>query len=499
MYSYYKLSLALAAALPLIAVAWFAHPSSGIAEDELWQWAQVEGRSRNDGEGTGVAFKPDGGVCTTGTYSGSPRFGSETKLKEATESLFYVACYTADGVLEWVRSYGDEGNVAASGIAIGPDGAVYLSGSIYRAVLTGEPGRWSGPWGSVSSRERLPFVARLTPSGAVGWVHALEQLEGLEATAVAVGPGGGIFVTGGYSSASALFGISPPDRSAFVARLTERGAVVWVRQADVTDATEGAIGNAIAVTDSGSVYVGGYVYAPQGERGGHLAFGTERTGFASRASGFIARFDSTGESSWIRALHTEEDGESSIEGASTDAASNLYVTGAFSRQLNSGGRQFVSTPDTFWPEGHDNRYQHTDPFVAKFDSSGNAIWTRVGGGGPYSDFGMSIATRADGQSAVIGSFMGRMSFGALAVNSEEPIEPGGFNKRCMFTAIIDADGNMLRVAQNVPEVSSGGRGVTMSETGRVAVTGTVGGSVQFGRLHIEAEMGKNMFVAVLDL
>ena len=79
-------------------------------------------------------------------------------------------------------------------------------------------------------------------------------------------------------------------------------------------------------------------------------------------------------------------------------------------------------------------YGYDDIFIAKYDASGNCLWAKNAGGIGY-DYGYGIATDANGNSYVTGSFYGTATFGTIQLVSY------GYDD--IFIAKYDASGNCI--------------------------------------------------------
>ncbi|WP_437330668.1 hypothetical protein [Sorangium sp. So ce381] len=145
--------------------------------------------------------------------------------------------------------------------------------------------------------------------------------------------------------------------------------------------------------------------------------------------------DGTGQCSppplWSAALGG--DGADAAYGVATDAAGNLYVTGAFEGTVDFGAGPLVSAGST-------------DVFVLKLDPAGHAIWSKRFGSIPYGEAGTKIALDASGN-----IFLGGNYGGALFDGLPRPVDFGGgplpwvsdSSRTAVFFVKLDPDGNHI--------------------------------------------------------
>ena len=123
---------------------------------------------------------------------------------------------------------------------------------------------------------------------------------------------------------------------AWLARYDSAGSQVWIRQLGTSD-YEAAL--AAAPDGSGGVYVSGDVGSYVGSYG---------------RDGWLARYDTAGNQSWIRQLGTSND--DTCRAAASDGSGGVYVGGATCGSL--GGSNAGAS----------------DAWLARYDSLGNQLW-----------------------------------------------------------------------------------------------------------------------------
>lgn len=269
--------------------------------------------------------------------------------------------------IEWARYLPDSG---ASGIASDAAGNVYTSGT---STLPGA------------------FLAKFDPTGSLLWQHQWGE-KFLGSGRVAADGVGSIYIAGTY--------VTPTTYRAYatLTKFDEAGNFKWMQQIALGD---GATGENIAADAMGNVYLCG-------------TYGTKLP-YQNKYDhdGFIARFNPEGSQSWLQTLKTDK--EDGIGGVAADHQGNVYFTGLTGGSLfgaNSGNldaivgkfdssgalawakqfgtdKQDIARAISFSPEGNlyvlgntggdlagDVTPYYDDPFVRKYDLSGNELWTR---------------------------------------------------------------------------------------------------------------------------
>lgn len=384
---------------------------------------------------------------------------------------FFLARFDTSGRLEWTRGYGDGGHVAARGLALAPDGDLYVVGSMASSIRNGAEGRWEAKNLLLTTSTERAFIARLDPAGNAKWATFVDGMA--TATSVTLDADGHVYVGG---SAGVVEVLGKPG-NAVITVLSETGEPLWWR----------------TVAEGRSAYVQGLAATSAGI----CAVGyrtTDSSAGSSKISGFLASYSSEGESQWSREVVADSSllgiaGKVLLYGAAADADGSCYAAGGVSGILNFGPNRITAQEA---PSTSAVAYTHTDAVVLKVDRRGEPAWAAHLAGGDASDFAHSVAVGPGGQLVVIGSFMGSARFGAdtLALT----YAPGEFNPRGLFVLALTADGKMLSGAQNQPESLMSSSAVTAAPDGTFYVTGQQSGSAIYGNVSVP-NRGSNVFLA----
>ncbi len=368
----------------------------------------------------------------------------------------------------WAKSFGGTTNSDA-GIAVATDlaGDTYFIGSM--ASTSVNIGGIS--LGSLGGTDIL--VAKFDPNGTVLWATIAGGTNSDYPMALAVDRSGNVYVAGGYYSTSCSFsGIlsitNNGSEDAFLAKYGPLGNIIWVRSI-------GGSGydwaNGVAVDGSGNVLLTGTFASSS------ISIGSTVLTNTGGYDVFVAKYDSAGNVLWAR----NPTGTSSDYGESitTDPARNVIVAGFY----YSGSLTFGA--QTIYNAGL------TDAFVAKYDSSGNILWTRSGGGA-YSDNGYSVVSDLSGNIYLGGVFTSTTAvFGSQVLTNPSQ---GGYNNA--FLVKYDASGTALwaRSGSGGTIGASTCQSVTVDPSGDVYFGGYFYGPVSFGTSSLATNGGADVFL-----
>lgn len=189
---------------------------------------------------TAVAIDAQDSIIVTGTFIGTVNFGGQTlSIAEPTpgsQSNMFLAKYTADGHLAWVR---DLDALVAQGNAVAVDsaGRIFVAGGFTGPLMFGSD-RYTG------DDDGDGFLAAFDPSGKLVWGRSFQGPGELVANGVAVTASGDVIATGFFLGPSSFGGVTldPGAYSrGFVTRYRNDGLFLWSRVVGV-----GAPGNSAA-------------------------------------------------------------------------------------------------------------------------------------------------------------------------------------------------------------------------------------------------------------
>jgi hypothetical protein len=336
----------------------------------------------------------DGNVCFTGGFRGSGTFGTNVLSSFGSADIF-VSKYSPTGSLLWVRQAGGNQNDNGSGIGVDAENNVYVTG-YFRGTAS------FGTTNVVSQGDEDVFVAKYSPDGTLLWVWATGGTSRDQSNSLAVDSNGNVCITGMLTDTSTT---SPyiQDETIFVTKLDKNGNLLWTRSAGGYGYDSGF---GVAADHAGNIYVTGYVQYD-------ATFGTLAVPAVFEipfGDIFLAKYDSDGTSLWVR----RPGGNSTDYGkaVAVDRAGNVYIAGKTegptffdSLTLSSGGC-----------------------FIAKYSSSGEIQWTRLGG---YANTGNAVACDPQGNIYWAADLM-------VNIHTE-----GGYGGQDITVTKYDTNGNKL--------------------------------------------------------
>ncbi len=295
------------------------------AGDLLWH---VEWGSEFHEDAAAVAVDAAGAAYVTG-MAGAFQAGSQALLMK----------FDADGNVVWQLTWGGTREDSGRGVAIGPDGSVYLTG------VTQSFGPFLGA---------AAFLLKFSPDGEMIWERIWQVSGGTFPEDIAVSNDGAVYLVGNHGCC--------PQRP-FLAKFTADGALLW----DRTFFAPGLRGGETASFR-------GIAVAPDG---GVIAVGRWEPTFDGEL--LVVRFSSDGAILFVR----DWGGDSHEDGSDVAVAAD-------------GTAYIVGRTNTF------KQGSYEDIFVLKMLANGRGTEVRTWGG-PLQDLGYAIALGPNGDLYIAGS------------------------------------------------------------------------------------------------
>jgi hypothetical protein len=349
----------------------------------------------------------------------NPSNPNNTLTYPGSGNLEFVAKYTSTSTFQWVTGLGistERGSITVDGA-----GNVYVaggdpsnnnamdvfsldaaSGAVNRKVaLSGTSNAWTGvavgPSGDVyvtgTNASAQAFVAKLDPSGNVLWNQPLSG-SSTNSLAVAVDSAEHVYVA--YASVTTTTTGSknkkkspppPPTYNIQVASVNAAsGSTIW----SGSMGKYGKLSGGIAVGSAGNVYVAG---------GGGVA---DNSGTV-----FVAKLVPSSNGALIQSWNEQFSGHAWASGVAVDGAGNVYTTGSFAGSVN-----FDPGPGTYILQS--SAIYTYDVFLSKLDTNGNFVTAldTVRGVSPnnLNNWGNAIALDSSGNLYSTGGFRGTANF-----------------------------------------------------------------------------------------
>lgn len=156
-----------------------------------WQWATAA-TSTNTAYGKGLALDPTGGVFVTGSFWGEAQFG-RTRLNSNASDDGFVARLNDAGEWQWVTVLASDYLESIVGIVLDKMGKLYVAGTFSRTIQ-------GGTFRLTSRGHQDVFVGYINRQGDWLGLTAGGGTGTDETQALALAPGGEVFVGGDFSS-----------------------------------------------------------------------------------------------------------------------------------------------------------------------------------------------------------------------------------------------------------------------------------------------------------
>ena len=263
---------------------WLLPASEILSEAEVF--AQVDtawvrhynGPGNDQDSANAIAVDGSGNVYVTGRSEGSGTYDDYATIK-----------YDPNGDTAWVRRYNGSGNSWDEACAIAVDG----SGNAYVTGVSAGSGT-SGDYATI----------KYYPNGDTAWVRRYNGPENLcdGAEAIAVDDSGNVYVTGwSYGSGT--------EEDYVTIKYYPNGDTAWVRRYN-GPGNDGDKAFAIAVDDSGNVYVAG-----------------TSDGIGTRSDYATIKYNPNGDTTWVRRYNGSGSSSDEARAIAVDGSGNVYVTG----------------------------------------------------------------------------------------------------------------------------------------------------------------------------
>ena len=200
-----------------------------------WEWG-VRFAGGGDNGVYDVAYDLRGYVYAAGFFSQSVNIGGKVLASHGGRDGFLVKLEADNGSVVWVRQLSCRSDVWVRGVAVEPDGDVYVVGDYMGDTLSWDN---STKYVASDSGARAGFVARVDSSGSLHWLNGYggDTLSAAYFRSVAVDAGGMVYAGGDFSgsvdfdastgSGDTLWVLADDD-DPFLLQLDEEGTLIWL-------------------------------------------------------------------------------------------------------------------------------------------------------------------------------------------------------------------------------------------------------------------------------
>ncbi|MGB8656473.1 MAG: SBBP repeat-containing protein [Candidatus Zixiibacteriota bacterium] len=342
-----------------------ASPSFAESVDTAWV-RMYNGPGNNEDHASAIEVDGSGNVYVTGYGKGS-----------GTDYDYATIKYYSNGDTAWVRRYNGPGNIddAAYGLSVDGSDNVYVTGASY---------------GLGTSYDYATI--RYFPNGDVAWVQRYNGPANSDddAIAIAVDDSSYVYVTGSSK-------VSETDWDYATIKYYPNGDTVWVRRYNGPgNSYDNA--SALAVDDSGYVYVTGY-----------------SEGSGTRYDYTTIKYTPGGDTVWVRRYNGPGNSDDYPNAIAIDGSKDVYVCGYSYGDVTEDDYaviKYYPNGDTAWVRRYNGLYNSTDNAYAmvldhsdniyvtgssytgddntdyatiKYNSEGDSLWARLYEGPGNSD------------------------------------------------------------------------------------------------------------------
>lgn len=320
------------------------------------QWVRSVLVTFDDALAYGIAIDAEDRIYITGSYNGNAVFSNGVTLGSLGSDDIFLARYDVNGNCIWARRAGSSGSSdEARGIAVDPDGAVFICG-----IAGGTTMSFDGISITNPGNFRQLVIARYDSTGTVQWAKASTgngQSKSARGISVA---NDRLFVTGQFSFTTGDFdGIPISNNSmggkAYVLACDLDGNALWANSYGSGDHE----GMGISADTLGNVFMVGRMWGSM-----YLPDDT-LVSVSSNDDFVILKFDADGNYQWGKSTgSTQRDLSWST---ATDGQGNAYVAVQFLATVDFFGTSLSSTGGE-------------DIAILKMDGEGDVVWARKAGG-----------------------------------------------------------------------------------------------------------------------
>jgi len=392
---------------------------------------------------------------------------------------FYIvlicSVYSSAQTITWaLNANGSSADVSQGGICTDNSGNVYITSPYSSSVIT--LGTYTLYNNSTQSNNNF-FLAKYNAAGNIQWAISGGGAALDESYSASCDPAGNVLITGRTTSsvitvAGGTFVIGS-GMHIFVMKFSSTGSPLWLKTSNGYVGCQN-IAYSISTDSNSNVYICGVSTATS------LTFDAF-TVYNPGVAPFAAKFDSSGNTLWLKNMISPGVASSVAWGIAADAVGNAFVTGMFGNsQLDFGTYTLTNNGNT-------------DAFLAKYDPTGNLLWA-TNPNCVSDDVSNSVTTDDAGNSYITGFYnTNPISFGTYTLNN-----PSGTQR--LFTCKYGPGGNSLWAISTGGNNPAIGRDI-FSKGGRLYMCGSYSSVNSFGSYTLGSQPGwpDPMFVAILDL
>ncbi len=363
----------------------------------------------------------------------------------------------------WAKSAGGAASSYGASCSTDASGNIIVTGAFESSSIT------FGTTTLTNAGFKDMYIVKYDPSGNVLWAKCAGGLYDDKATCCNTDASGNIIVSGYFGSSSITFGITTlTNTGMFVVKYDSNGNVVWAKNAG---GTAGGEALSCSTDASGNILVTGWF------GGSSISFGTDTLTNTGIWDMFIVKYDSNGNVLWAKSAGGT--GYDVAYSCSTDAGGNIVVTGYFGSSSITFGTITLTNASA----------GNADMFIVKYDSTGNVLWAKSGGG-INGDYAYSCSTDAGANIIVAGYFSSfSITLGTITLANASVGSPD------IFIVKYDSTGNVLWAKSAGGAYDDYAYSCSTDSSYNIILTGRFNSSIVFG---MDTLTSANMFIVKYD-
>ena len=299
--------------------------------------------------GASLAVSPSGNIIVCGGIQNNVLF--QGTLIETGDNLF-MASYTGEGSLNWVRAYGTNSTVIRrSEVDVDSENNIYWTGRTNSAA-----GTKTSTFDTITIQafNGAAFLGKFNSNGAVEWLNSWPLSQGgfgkVVSTNVFVDRNdNSVTICGDFADTIQIGNTTLTETfvlgsNMFIAKFNTSGESLWARQS--TGLATAPLIFDIAGNNNGDIFIGLRVATSTGfQRDFTLGEGANAQTFEINGlpNGILAKYNSNGEFQWLKGLSSFA-GENDVRSVVATGENSVALTGLFSADVKFGSMTLNSAP-----------------------------------------------------------------------------------------------------------------------------------------------------------
>lgn len=355
------------------------------AQTAEWLWARSATGNAKSISSDMVTDK-DANVYVTGYFTSAPVTFSNFTLKNLGNEDSFLVKYNSEGDVLWATGIGGPGDEETRSVTTDSKGNIYVTGYFSSDSLI---------FGSTVLHNYSGydvFIVKYNPDGKVLWAEALRGQYQEYSWNMVSDTDDNIYISVACSPGEIFLGnklvTTFTNNGMLLIKCTSDGEYIWSKS--VNESVLQSVSFKICIDSTNNVYVSGLFQEPV------LLIENDTLLSGGGIDIFVVKYDSNGKKQWARTIGGEK---TEINGSIiTDNRGHLYISGSFTSTILNVGTIVLEKYN-----------QSRDVFLAKYDDDGNVMWAKYGQsqfagyGINYSDTSLFTGGSFIGSPIIVGS------------------------------------------------------------------------------------------------